>query len=78
MFAEFDRPSSAVKRVAIGQMRAKLRQLALREVGVEFVNVIGQHELQHGITEELQPLVVVIGAVALLVRQRRMRQSLRQ
>ena len=47
---------------------AQLRQLALGHLGVVLVDVVGDDEAEHGVTEELEPLVRVLDAVLRAVR----------
>src|SRR5699024_6520901 len=61
--------------VGVGQARADLGQVALRPVRVGVVEVLGHHELEYRVTEELEPLVV--GHAPVLVRVGPVRQRLR-
>ena len=54
--------------VGVDQARADLGEVALGPVGVRAVEVLGHHELEHGVAEELEPLVV--GQAPVLVRER--------
>jgi hypothetical protein len=55
-----------------------LREFALGMLGVKLVDAIGQHQLQHGVAEEFQALIVVIGFRAALVGNGRMGESLNE
>src|SRR5699024_7116706 len=61
--------------VGVDQARADLGQVALRPVRVGVVEVLGHHELEYRVTEELEPLVV--GHAPVLVRVGPVRQRLR-
>ena len=67
---------ATVKRVAIGQMRPDLGELSFGEFGVETEDLIREHQLQHRIPEEFEPLVVVVVGRTLLMCQGGMCQRL--
>src|SRR5207248_4039696 len=45
------------ERTGVDDRRAKLRQLTLGQVRVATEQLLGDHEAEHGVAEELQPLV---------------------
>jgi hypothetical protein len=53
-------------------MGANLCELTLGMLGVKFVDAIGQDELQHGVAEKLEALVVVVALRTALVGDGRM------
>src|SRR5271154_6069653 len=59
-------------------MGADLRELALGQVRVELVNAVSEHELQDGVAEEFESLIVMVGLAPALVRDRRMGEGLHE
>ena len=70
---EVERPGDVGERAHVDDGRAQLGQLPLGEVGVLAVERLGDDETQHGVTEELEALVV--GQAAVLVGVRAVRQG---
>ena len=72
--AQAERAGVLGQRAAVDQFGARLGQRAFVERGKFFVKLVGQDELQHGVAEKFQPLIVRLVGVAAFVRDGRMRQ----
>ena len=77
ILTEINRLSAPMQRVPVGQMRPGLRQLPFGGEWILLVNVIGQRELQHGIAEKLEPLIMH-NAIVAFVSERRMGERFRE
>ena len=73
MRAEVKRTGVFGQRAAVDEFGARLRQRAFIERGKLFVKFLRKDELQHGVAEKFQPLVVR-GRRAAFVRDGRMRE----
>lgn len=71
MFAEAERAGFLGEGAAVHQFGAGLGERAFAERGKFFIQFVRQYELQHGVAEELEPLVV-LGGDALFVGDGRM------
>ncbi len=67
-----------IEGVTVGEVGANLRELALGMFGVKFVDAIGEDQLQHGVAEKLETLVVMVALRAALVGDGRMREGLNE
>ena len=73
--ADLEPASLLRERGAVHELRPCLGERAFAVPRETLVKLVGEDELQHGVAEELQPLVVVLQVPdAGLVRQRRMRE----
>ena len=73
MLAEAQRAAMHGEGSAIDELGAGFGERAFVEVGKLFVEFAGQRQLQHGVAEKFQPLVVLHGRT-LFVRDGRMRE----
>src|SRR5882724_13696637 len=73
MRAEVERAGVFGQRAAIDELGARLRQPAFVERGKFFVELLREDELQHGVAEKFQPLIV-FARHAVFVRDGRMRE----
>src|SRR5579883_1666835 len=73
MFAQVQRPPFLREETAVDELGAGLGQRAFADVGKLVVKLAGEDELEHGVAEKFQSLIVR-DARALLVGDRRMRQ----
>ena len=71
--AQAESPGMLGQRAAVDQFGAALGQRSFIERGKFFVKLVSQDELQHGVAEKFQPLVVRHGHAA-FVRDGRMRE----
>jgi len=74
MFTQPEPASLLGQRAAIDHLRPGLRQRAFAQRRKFFVEFPGEDELQHGVAEKFQPLIVLYGS-ALLMSDRGMRQG---
>ena len=76
VLADAERARHDRERLGADDGRAQLRELALRQVGMGREQRVGHDDPQHRVTEELEALVV--GHLAVLVRERPVRQGMGQ